>query len=341
MAFPANYNLYDEVTIDKDKVSGSSDHSNFPAYIDLPDMSAQFWANVSNGGGDIRVTLDDGTTQLPREVVSCDISGKTGELHVNVSTLQYDTDTVIRVWYNGTDTEPAADSTYGSQNTWNSNYKAVYHMNDASGGITDSTANGNDGTQGGTPTYEQTGKVGSAIDLDGSSDYFDLSAISYNSNPVSIQIWAKSGKTNYTSTAGLIGARSGGDLNRIRVEPSSDVWDAYFNGVDSSGSSVDTNWIKLDSTYDGSTLTLYENGSPANTDTGSVSLSNSDWVIGREEIDVSNEYFQGLVDEARVYAGTLSADWIATEYANQNSPDTFYGVIAKSKKQGFSKAYIF
>jgi hypothetical protein len=37
-----------------------------------------------------------------------------------------------------------------------------------------------------------------------------------------------------------------------------------------------------------------------------------------------NNYFTGIVDEARVSDTTRSADWIATEYNNQSSPSTFY-----------------
>ena len=37
-------------------------------------------------------------------------------------------------------------------------------------------------------------------------------------------------------------------------------------------------------------------------------------------------YVDGDMDEVRMSASARSADWIATEYANQSSPSTFYAV---------------
>ena len=41
----------------------------------------------------------------------------------------------------------------------------------------------------------------------------------------------------------------------------------------------------------------------------------------------SNHRFDGLVDEFRMSSVARSADWLATVYNNQGSPDTFYSVI--------------
>ena len=40
-----------------------------------------------------------------------------------------------------------------------------------------------------------------------------------------------------------------------------------------------------------------------------------------------SHYFDGLIDEFRISDVVRSADWILTEYNNQNSPETFYMVI--------------
>jgi hypothetical protein len=59
--------------------------------------------------------------------------------------------------------------------------------------------------------------------------------------------------------------------------------------------------------------------------TGSVNNLGDDFEIGR----VFNEsggalYYTGTLDEVRVTNSELSADWIKTEYRNQNSPSSFY-----------------
>lgn len=352
MAFPANYNLYDEVTIDKDKVSGSSDHSNFPVYIDLSDMSAQFWANVSNGGGDIRVTESDGTTQLPREVVSCDTSGETGELWVNVTTLQYDADTVIKVWYNGSDTEPASDSTYGSENTWNSNYEGVWHWNNS---LDDSTANGRNLTNSGS-TDTTTSKIGSnARDFD--NDYAYTPHINMP-GAFTVSVWVKfdnldedvdrpfpwgfedesNGATIYLDFSKLhpaeyplLKTQSGG------INYETGVYQITIN-----------TWYRIVAVYDGaSEIKFYVNGVERGNNT-SASFNDGTqefyWGAGAQygvDGGENKHRMDGQIDEGNVLTTNLSSDWISTEYNNQSSPSTFYSVIAKSKKQGFSKAYIF
>jgi hypothetical protein len=57
---------------------------------------------------------------------------------------------------------------------------------------------------------------------------------------------------------------------------------------------------------------------------------------GKGTID-AGEQFLGLIDEVRLSAsstsgGARSADWIKTEYNNQNSPATFYSL--NSQQQG-------
>jgi hypothetical protein len=38
----------------------------------------------------------------------------------------------------------------------------------------------------------------------------------------------------------------------------------------------------------------------------------------------------GILDEVRIAPAVMSANWIATEYANQNSPSTFYAIGAQT-----------
>ena len=179
MAFPTGYTKYQIVTIDNTKVPAIL--SDYPCLLDLSDFdnTTDIFDTCRSDGGDIRITLSDGTTQLAREVVSIDTSAKTGEVHVKIPSLASSSNTVIWVWYNGTDTEPAEDSTYGKENTWKSTYKVVHHMDDATtSSITDSTLNDNDGTKkAANEPVEGTGVmsgVGAAQNFDGSDDYISV-----------------------------------------------------------------------------------------------------------------------------------------------------------------------
>jgi RHS repeat-associated protein len=86
-------------------------------------------------------------------------------------------------------------------------------------------------------------------------------------------------------------------------------------------------------TYDGSNTIVYANGSPAATiaQTGPIDYGTSqDLDIGTlSPYTAPSEPLNGLIDEARISTVARSADWIATEYANESSPSTFYAVGAQ------------
>lgn len=130
-----------KVTINHTKVGGTL--SNFPLYLDLSTFDATFWATVQNGGGDIRITTSDGVTECPREIVTCVVSTKTGEVHVKVPTVSSTTDTVIFVYFgNSTVSDYAANATYGSQNVW-TGYLDIYHLTQ---NVNDSAVAGKNGS---------------------------------------------------------------------------------------------------------------------------------------------------------------------------------------------------
>ncbi len=79
---------------------------------------------------------------------------------------------------------------------------------------------------------------------------------------------------------------------------------------------------------DASYIRLFVNGmQAANTNIGNVAVNN---VPGRTlklaKIDVSSYGLDGRADEARISNVARSSSWVSAEYANQNSPSTFYSV---------------
>ena len=90
----------------------------------------------------------------------------------------------------------------------------------------------------------------------------------------------------------------------------------YGEGITQSVKSVNDNiWHHLIGTYDGSILKLYIDGLLDSTDDspGSCSNPNINFQIGRW-VGGSSQYFNGLIDEVRIYNRVLSAEEIRFHY---------------------------
>ena len=308
------------------KVSGT--HSDFPAYVDLSEMPTAFWDTVSNGGGDIRCYSNEAlTTELPREVVSCDTSTDTGELWVKTG---MSTTTEIYITVDGTNTEPTASSTYGSENVWNSNYKAVYHLEDAN----DSTSNDNDGTVDGA-TSGATGKIGKAYDFDGTNDRITTAAnSSLSPSTYSLGVWVYA--TGFPGTDANVYISNGTYPNQKfqfrHAQSTKYLMLGYGNG--SSFTSFSTTqviplntWVRCIATWDGDKIRIYYNGSLIGT-SGSLTApaSTTDNIVNLGAERGGSNYFQGRLDEIFIYSGVLSTDYITTEYNNQSDASTFWSI---------------
>jgi len=90
-------------------------------------------------------------------------------------------------------------------------------------------------------------------------------------------------------------------------------------------------WHYLTLTYDtiNSLAAAYYDGAL------SQSMSNNQWPSVLNDVKIGIGYdatrgWIGAIDEVRMSSSLRSADWIATEYNNQNSPSTFYTVFGET-----------
>jgi hypothetical protein len=314
-----------KLTIDNTKVAG--DLTDYPVYVNLADMPSTFWDTVANGGGDIRIYKSDGTTELAREVVSCDTSTETGELHFKYTgTLSGSTDTEVQIHADGTSADYAVTDTYGRNNVWGSIFAGVYHLQS---NASDSTANGrNLTTVTGAPSTT-TGKIGGGISLNGSSSYSgtQIDPDSYNAG-LSLSCWVKLNARDVGED--IIGFNESGSWGGVVIQQNtagSGVWYYRFGtSVVGNGYTTDddtsTDWQLLHITKAGTSDKLYLQGTNVDSRTGGT-LTNNSTTFGIGDTSLGNP-MTGLLDEVRVYTTELSANWITTEYNNQNSPSTFY-----------------
>ena len=147
MAFPDDSGRYCEVTVDSANISATLNGFVLAIFkSDVPaDMLDAGSNSCLNGGGDIRAGNDDGTTRFPLNVVRCvtnaTASSRELELHVGVSeNIPSGSDYTCRLYYKeAAATQPAANTTYGSESVYDSDYELVSH----DGGKTNATSGSN------------------------------------------------------------------------------------------------------------------------------------------------------------------------------------------------------
>jgi hypothetical protein len=176
------------LTVDHTKID--SDETNFPLTLFLSsscgatnvDASEVFDTLSSDANRKkIAITTADQVTQCYVEIESWNTASKTAVLHVKVPSISSSQDTTLYFFYSATEpdnTDYVGDTgDAAAQNVWDNNFKTTWHMaqdpnGDGADAIKDSTSNAIDLTPNGSMTTADlvAGKVGNAIDLDGTDD---------------------------------------------------------------------------------------------------------------------------------------------------------------------------
>ncbi len=346
MDFPTGWNRRCALVIDHTKLS--ADQSNFPVLlteVNFPSeaLDADGGNGADNGGGDLRFSSDSaGATQLACEVVSYVTNNNpalaTAEVWVKVPSVSSSVDTTFYVWYNNAgQVQPSASDTYGSQNVWDSNYKAVFHGNTAN----DATSNAFNLTAVNGATFSASGKVGSAFDLESSSSqYFERTspAVSANANAAfTFECWANAesfpadGNGDHlmadgNTIPGAAGKRIlGFNGNNLRCFMRDDLLSSN-NAQNASDSSTAT-WyhfacrVDANGKIDGLYINTSSVASATASSLGAASLAR--FTIGAVWDTVIDAFFDGLIDEARVSLIERSTDYLTATYNNTNAPSTF------------------
>ena len=297
---------------------------------------------VSSDGATLR--LKQSSSEIAREVVSWAEDSSTGagdgsaEVWAPVAGDAV-SGTTVTAEYGGSLSDYAATDTYGRNAVW-TDYDGVWHLSDGSGSsISDSTANGYDGTLNGSYSWTSV-KIGDGIQFGGGySDYGDLplgpiSSI-ISTGKFTYQIWTL---TPSSLSQAMIAAASdqngGGDNNSIIDLSIGIVPSAIMATIDvlwgirvQKTVSTDTLY-RCSVVYDGSVLSLYVDGSLADSATCGFDLTARSLPPAHQlalDYQASRPY-SGPLDDYRVASSDFSADRISTEYANQNSPSSFVTV---------------
>lgn len=351
MAFPTGWSRRVALTIDDTHIG--SNLSGFVLYVgraNLPnamcDPSSS--AAAQTNGGDIRFSVDSaGATQLPCEVVAFEHDSATSagdasiELYVRLPSVSSTVGTVVYLWWKPatTETQPAVTDTYGRNAVW-VDYAAVYHLS-STGSQIDATGNGVSLTEAGSGHIADSGVLGASIDLPGSTNAYYVGGIgspsisSLGVQGATFSAWVR--PDTIAADQNIVGVGNSGATNPLfRLALANGKGLAQYrdndghisNAFSFSNLTVDA-WVHLHAVIQsGGSTQCYRDGAPSGS-AGSISggvdhgITVDHTEIGGLNRGTVSQTFNGNIDEARIIAQAQTADHIAADHANQNSPATF------------------
>jgi len=326
--------------------------SNFPILVHISASSGTGSADITDIftelGSDanrkkIAITTDNGTTQCYVEIERFDYANSKSWLWIKVPSISDSSGTELYIYY---DSSQSDNTTYvgdttdaAAKSVWDSNFAAVYHMSqdpndDVTYAIKDSTSNQNDGTPNGSMTSADLvdGKIGKAIDFDGSNDEIVLPASDdlYALDTITVESICKCTgmptiHPNYRST--IYSTRDSGDTKGFSFWFDNDGGNKQITiqNRDSEGGAVTTAngvWSDNEICYivmthvAGTSQEIWKNGLSLVSDT-----QNWDFQKGPSTPKIGSEttgyFWKGILEEVRISNISRSAAWIkATYYSN-------------------------
>ena len=229
-------------------------------------------------------------------------------------------------------------------NTTDNNSKAslvaYYPFN---GNAYDESGNSKNLTKNGSATLanDRFGNSNSAYIFDGTDDYFEFPQdASLNPTRFSFSAWvnASDNSTNWGTVLKSRNSYSGYNL----YKSNQNTWQVWIGDGSSwtviGSENVEINqWVHLVGTYDGSELKLYKNGNLNASDNSSFVVNA--WKplrigAGKTNQETAGYYFNGVIDEVRIYNKALSAAEIRDLYTSSFNPvESLYDNLSISKIQ--------
>jgi hypothetical protein len=269
--------------------------SAFPVYVNLANMPVSFWGTVTSDGGNIRCYA--GSVEIPREVLSCNTSTQTGSLWILADLASAGTTLEVKLVagaVNHPDTAPCGKNAVWAGHLWADHSTWQF-----------------DGLR---------AKVVVPVPVPGPSGV----------TPRTTSIWMNPVDDAARCVWGY-GNSAPGELWEMARYNGSLIFHGYGDGYDtiSIPAAVPLNsWTYCSLTFDGTNVKPYVNGVPMGSVTPLIlQTASAPNTLG------GGGFFApwfGGAKEARMSAVARSDVWIATEFANQSAPQSFYSITEKA-----------
>ncbi len=325
--------------------SGASALANFPVPVRVSEAGIDgfHYADCAEGGSDV-VFLDGDGNVLPREIDTWNTNGES-LVWVRLTAMATNT-TFTMAWGDAYATSQPTAQTDGS--VWTpAGYVGVWHMNEANGAVADATAHG--------LTATPTGNTANSIAVSGaptgagrqtatSAEKGYLSIPDYDSFGVgstfTMSGWMKmTGLANYPRPFSRKSYYTDNNGWEIEMANSYTAFSARGRNNDKvcSGSfpqSHQDNWAHISVVYNGSTLSVYQNGAFVKSATIDNATDNALPLSIGCNSNGSEAYIQGAFDECRLIDAVAPADWIKAEYETVHVPGFLtYGEAVKASSE--------
>ncbi|MHA2143766.1 MAG: DUF2341 domain-containing protein, partial [Candidatus Thorarchaeota archaeon] len=220
-------------------------------------------------------------------------------------------------------------------------YSGVWHLEEPSGNVQDSTFYYHDGTPLGGITQGVMGKIGYASDFDGVDGYINFGNpvdghLDFGLNSCTFSMWIWVDASTGTWQVPLNKGHPSNLDSGYRFETSTNGQNLYFqisDGISYESSNTQSvtfgSWMHIVARVDpgNDQMHLFKDGSYS----GFVDISAIGSISSSANLTVSRGLHlsapvDGVIDEIRISHEARSDGWIVTEYNNQYDPSSFYSV---------------
>ncbi len=201
---------------------------------------------------------------------------------------------------------------------------AYWPMEDGGGTVlSDESGNGYDASISG-PVWT-SGIIGQALDFDGSNDYVSIPALDLNSNTITITVWIKRNGSQDHAT-GIFYTRSGSTADAgVILNDENKLWARWTSGPDwhSNLQIPDGSWVLIAYVIEPSKTSLYLHDGTLHSESNIASYGSEEFdgtsYLGWDQNYPTSRYFDGSLDDVRIYNYALSAQEIDDLYNSQDN----------------------